>query len=154
MPPPALPDPAKEVRVPMQSFRQFISAIPRRKAGSGSGGGAGLRSLSGWARIRIVVSIIWIIPVGFARNDYIIKEAGDQAAFVERICSRPDDQDSKPCEREYLKTWNAQIKDHWTDSAVTSVGTLLLFWTVVYSGIGTFRWIRRGFNAPVPTVES
>ena len=102
--------------------------------------------LNGWQRIGVVLSVLWIVVVGFWRNDAIIKSAQETAEAFYNTCvdahPYPNDQS---CVDEIWKNFELFSRGHWIDAAFVAFVPILIAWLLVWLCVAVFRWVRRGF---------
>ena len=101
--------------------------------------------LSGWQRIGVVISILWIIGGGLLGNNIGIHE-GDYVVQELQICEEAHNADLKMCYQKFDKDWPAAISNHWIDAVFFGLVPIPLGWLTVYGIVALLRWIRAGFK--------
>lgn len=106
--------------------------------------------LSGWRRIGIIASVVWILCAGI----YTLKVADDTlittaSGFTLRCEQMPDGslQGSAKCD-ELPTDYLAKMKyEPWIESAIVAFVPVPLGWGFVYLVLFLARWVKRGFSA-------
>jgi hypothetical protein len=102
--------------------------------------------LSGWQRIGVIVSVIWIFAGGYLGNDIGIHE-GDWVIKDYGICLKTahPGQDER-CEAEFNRLYPEAIKYHWYEAAFMAIVPIPVCWLLAWGLVVLFRWIKRGFQ--------
>jgi hypothetical protein len=102
--------------------------------------------LSGWQRIGIVASVIWVIGGGFWGNTVGLSQGEYVRLAYEQCLHARIDTGWEPCHAKFEKDWPEAIKDHWYYAAAFAFIPIPLAWLVVWGMVSLVRWIRAGFT--------
>ena len=107
------------------------------------------RRLSGWQRIGVVVSIIWLIgsliyTVNTQYNNKFVLYS-----TIYDLCKMEKNADYKRCNEGFEANLKKYLKADWTDLAdlfFISIVPIPVGWLVSWGVIRVYRWIRAGFS--------
>jgi hypothetical protein len=112
--------------------------------------------LGGWARIGIVLSVVWMIGGGLWGNSIGIDALGANVVAVHRRCleqrsiqpdgSIPKDTDWGPCSAAFMRDYPPAVAGHWWYAAAFAFIPIPIAWLIVYGLAALVRWIRAGFR--------
>jgi hypothetical protein len=102
--------------------------------------------LSGWQRIGIVLTVIWILVGGFWGNNIGIHE-GDWAGNSLSICYETHPDDWTGCRSKFDRDFIQAVKYHWYDAAIFAFVPIPIGRLGVYGLIALTQWVRRGFKS-------
>ncbi len=108
----------------------------------------------GWQRTGIVASVVWMLGAAIYQRNADIRYAwsaweGEHKTCVEMKANRQSF-DLKECIESGTASWNNWLEGRWTRVALIAVAPIPFYWLAVYSFIGIFRWIKRGFSHGEP----
>jgi len=101
--------------------------------------------LSGWQRIGVVVSILWLVGSFIIFSNMQINAGKELANTVYSLCLMGKYGDANRCDyKAYLNMFTKGLPD-WADVAFSSIAPIPVFWLVGWGVIRVLRWIRTGF---------
>ena len=112
--------------------------------------------LNGWQRIGIVASIFWIVGSGFTvrktETAHAMRVYGSAYGRCLKIEGIQQTYDYSRCAGEADAAYKTELKltVSLARVAVLSFGTVFIAWPVAYLLIGTWKWVRRGFETASP----
>lgn len=98
--------------------------------------------LSGWQRVGIAVSVVWLLAGGYWGNSAGLHK-GDFAVRQFRMCmenSPSPGNASGACLDQFVKDYTGAIKDHWRDALQVGLVPIPIAWLLA---IGLVRRRRR-----------
>jgi hypothetical protein len=104
--------------------------------------------LSGWKRIGIVLSVIWIVAAFFYQRNVDQSQAQNWMNMIYKTCTDTKalrgDFDFKPC---MDKAWSdSRVFDGgWPNAAFLALAPIPIGWLLAYLLFAILRWVRRGF---------
>ena len=102
--------------------------------------------LSGWERIGIVLSLMWITCVSLWFVQHIPEVNGPGIASVYLQCIEEPNANRRDCEARaewFSEEARSELRAGWPRFAL---GPVIVVWLLVYIVVWTIRWIRRGFQ--------
>jgi hypothetical protein len=102
--------------------------------------------LSGWQRVGIVLSVVWLLVGGYWGNSMGLHK-GDFAVTQFTVCmenSGSPNNASGVCLDQFDKDYAGAIKDHWREALIVGIVPIPVAWLLVYGLIGLVR--RRRFS--------
>ena len=102
--------------------------------------------LSGWRRVGVVLSIVWLLIGGYWGNSMGLHK-GDFAVTQFTVCmenSGSPNNASGVCLHQFDKDYAGAIKDHWREALIVGIVPIPVAWLLVYGLIGLAR--RRRFS--------
>ena len=102
--------------------------------------------LSGWQRVGVVLSVVWLLVGGYWGNSMGLHK-GDFAVTQFTVCmenSGSPDNASGVCLDQFDKDYAGAIKDHWREALIVGIVPIPVAWLLVYGLIGLAR--RRRFS--------
>lgn len=114
------------------------------------------RHLSGWKRLAIIASVLWVIGAGYISREHDLDRAADAAILADHICEQHADlekggDDYRPCRVEFDAAWRLNLADSWWNAAFVAFAPLTFFWLFGYGVRGAWRWVLRGFREGAPS---
>jgi len=103
-------------------------------------------SLSGWRRVGVVLSVVWLLVGGYWGNSMGLHK-GDFAVRQFTVCmenSGSPNNASGVCLDQFDKDYAAAIKDHWREALLVGIVPIPVAWLLVYGLMGLVR--RRRFS--------
>ncbi len=97
--------------------------------------------LSGWQRVGVVVSVVWLLAGGYWGNSMGLHK-GDFAVTQFTVCmenSRSPDNASGVCLDQFDKDYAGAIKDHWREALIVGIVPIPVAWLLVYGLMGLVR---------------
>ena len=97
--------------------------------------------LSGWQRVGVVLSVVWLLAGGYWGNSRALHK-GDFAVTQFAVCmenSRSPDNASGVCLDQFDRDYAEAIKDHWRDALMVGIVPIPLAWLLVYGWTGLVR---------------
>ena len=128
--------------------------------------------LNGWQRIGLVASLLWALGGGWYERERQTQQASriymvsvtDLCPSIPDEAATPENLINNSRNVAYFKCLNDASKRYESQRALDSgaIRNILMFsllpiplaWLLVYLGLRTYRWIRVGFAAGAPVVES
>jgi hypothetical protein len=122
---------------------EFV-ALPGAKRG---------RRLSGWHRIGIIVSCLWVLGAGFYQRNADLRAADEFSqlsynirAERERIHQQRDPNYSGHCVKNAVTDYQARLQGSWGNVAFVAFAPISVAWMLVYLVLAIVRWVRAGFG--------
>jgi hypothetical protein len=97
-------------------------------------------TLSGWQRIGVVASGLWLLVGGVWGNNVGL----DQGEFALGILDSCTDS-ADVCMVQFNRIYNAATQDHWLYALCYAVIPLVVSWCLAGLAIVAYRWIYAGF---------
>jgi hypothetical protein len=97
--------------------------------------------LSGWQRVGIVLSVVWLLVGGYWGNSMGLHK-GDFAVTQFTVCmenSGSPNNASGVCLDQFDKDYAGAIKDHWREALIVGIVPIPVAWLLVYGLIGLVR---------------
>jgi hypothetical protein len=97
--------------------------------------------LSGWQRVGVVFSVVWLLVGGYWGNSVGLHR-GDFAVIQFTVCmenSRNPGNASGVCLDQFDKHYAEAIKDHWREALIVGIVPIPVAWVLVYGLIGLVR---------------
>ncbi len=102
------------------------------------------RRLSGWQRLGVLISILWVI-LAPTTAVYLYSQSGtEQAWLAYSVCSRAK-LNATDCDAEVRKNLRVLTTPDWGGVAFIAVAPIPVFWLAGWLTITSVRWVRRGF---------
>ena len=98
-------------------------------------------SLSGWWRVGVVLSVVWLLAGGYWGNSMGLHK-GDFAVTQFAVCmenSRNPGNASGACLDQFDKDYAKAIKDHWREALIAGIVPIPVAWLLVYGLMGLIR---------------
>lgn len=122
--------------------------------------------LSGWLRVGIVASVLWVVAGGLWASHVSIESRTapvsvnwrqcDEAAIASDARDPPTPSDDSPdfassprareCSRRFSVQYVEAVQGHWIDAALVAFAPLPIFWAASWALLVTARWVRQGFR--------
>jgi hypothetical protein len=115
--------------------------------------------MSGWQRIGVVISVLWLLGLSiyFVADAY--KNSTKYADFLENVCMAGRHDSSPEGKRALDECFSNAIQAGGTEFRaevaqtfkdvflwIILLGPIILLWLVGWIVLGTVRWVRRGFT--------
>ena len=101
-----------------------------------------------WHRLGIVLSVLWLLGVGYYALGKRYRHSLDNASRIERVCLSQNYHDpnrERVCEQEYILARVMANEDaDWQYALRVAVIPIPVVWVLAYTVFWTVRWIWRG----------
>ena len=97
--------------------------------------------LSGWQRVGVVLSVVWLLAGGYWGNSMGLHR-GDFAVTQFTVCmgnSGFPNNASGVCLDQFDRDYAGAIKDHWREALIAGIVPIPVAWLLVYGSIGLVR---------------
>jgi hypothetical protein len=97
--------------------------------------------LSGWKRVGVVLSVVWLLAGGYWGDSRGLHK-GDFAVTQFTLCmenSRSPDNASGVCLDQFDKDYAGAIKDHWREALMVGIVPIPVVWLLVHGLMGLAR---------------
>jgi len=101
------------------------------------------RRLHGWARIGIVLSLVWAITGSIWALNLLYGRVYENYAVCQSLMSAT----ASDCEQLFQTQYREAQQRQLAAVAVLGIGPLPVAWLLVYGLVAIVRWIRRGFQS-------
>jgi hypothetical protein len=103
--------------------------------------------MSGWARVRLVVAVIWVVIFG----SYFVFQAESQKRFETREVARWESESSPVVTSTVFTTCVARspevdCRTNWAIMVLLQLLSLAILWIIAVAVTWTYRWVRQGFR--------
>jgi hypothetical protein len=122
--------------------------------------------LSGWQRLGIAASFVWLFTSGWVVTSKFMDEAAQDAFLDFNACVEAnkvrfgeygayDDQVWTPCHNKLDQFYAVHVKDHqWGNALNVAALPILPAWMLTWGLLSASRWIRRGSRHDDPKQHS
>ena len=106
--------------------------------------------LNGWIRIGIILSVVWFLGASFCAPNPSIESRQFLATEAWEPCfehaeATQDKVAWAACENMMTEHVNLEISTARWNILLYGFAPLPVFWLLSFIGIGTFKWVKRGF---------
>jgi hypothetical protein len=108
-------------------------------------GGANMRRLSGWQRLGIVISIIWLVGSVTAVRVSQYSEGLTRAHAGVDICTSFEHRSFDECYAENEPLRQSARTIYWPPILLVAMVPIPVFWLLGWATFKTARWVRAGF---------
>ncbi len=106
------------------------------------------RRLSGWHRIVIILSFLWVLGAGFYQRNADIRNAGEFSKLSYNICAegerirqQRDPNYSGSCVEKAGTDYQIWLEGSWGNVAFVAFAPIPVAWMLVYLVLGIVRWV-------------
>jgi len=112
--------------------------------------------MSGWQRIGIILSIIWLLVGGWWGRTLIFDYVGWKTSAQLDLCvarnkaqfgeNGPYEKIWTPCWAEHTSNFTKNAEGHWWTTLAFALIPIPFGWLIGWGLIATSRWVKRGFQ--------
>jgi hypothetical protein len=124
--------------------RDSSVALPGAKRG---------RRLSGWQRIGIILSCVWVLGAGFYQRNADIRAADEFSHLSFNICTerehirqQRDPNYSGNCVEDAVTDYQIWLEGSWGNVAFAAFVPIPVAWMLAYLVLAIARWVSAGFG--------